>query len=202
MLKKFVLASSALFTIATVSTPAFAKDPPRLELSADDANRLDELDQDCRQQLKAQRPSMLKNVVLTVVRQAPFAFAGGFAGAAAGGFAPHGSTVTNLDYGLYNGAAVGVGSIGTGITGYESAKHYGQAGCMIEFLRKARMERPTLSNVVIIYNSFQANGHAALGANGKKLGKGDYFTLVYHPENPEDENYAPIPVEEPPPPPQ
>jgi hypothetical protein len=209
-MKKVILL--ALLGISSiVSTPALAKDPPRLELAADDANRIDELDLDCRHQLKLQRPSMLKNIFLTEVRTVPFAVAGGMLGSALGGFAPHGSSITDLNYGEYNGGATVGNSAGGGIMGYESAKHTAQAGCMSFMSGKARLERPALTNVGIIYNSYQANGHALLGANGKRLGKGDYFVVIYHPEHPDDEaaefsqdeqSSAPAPQYEQAPPPQ
>ncbi len=199
-MKKVISSAVAAATIITIAaTPAHAKKRVQpsaptytqgAEISASGFARLQTLDVDCRKQLKAQRPSMLKNVLLTAVRNAPGAALGTALGASLGGFTPKGGAVSATDYAKYGGVATIGGSIGAGINGYEVGKHTAQAGCMSNFVGMNRKERRELSRVAIVYNSFSVNGKAVRGPDGKKVGKGDYFVLFYHPEAIGDDSSA------------
>lgn len=182
------IAAATIITIA--AAPANAKRVQQsaptytqgAQISASGFARLQTLDRDCRVQGKAQRPSMLKNVILTAVRNAPGAAIGTALGASLGGFTPKGGSVSPGDYAKYGGVATIGGSIGAGINGYEVGKHTMQAGCMTNFVQMNRRERQEFQRVAIVYNSFSVNGKAVRGPDGKKVGKGDYFVYFYHPE--------------------
>lgn len=114
-----------------------------------------QLDNICRIEAKRQNPSAFKTIVITALRNAPGAFAGGVIGSRAGGFARDGSTA--LQYGEYNGIATVGGSIGSGITAYEMGKHNNIAGCVMALVADARRQG-YLEGVVITYNTFPVYG--------------------------------------------
>ncbi len=177
MIKISSISVLALVSCAFISNPAYAKPQQPISISANAAELTIELDKTCREQLKGQYPSGLKTVLVTALRNAPGAFLGGMAGAALGGFAPHGSPVSNIDYGLNTAASIAGSSIGAGFTAQAYGKKYGQGACMTTMLASARRV-DSLRDVRVINNAFPVNGRAPRGPNGEKLGQGDYFLVT------------------------
>ncbi len=152
------------------------------------------LDDLCRIDAKKYSPSEFKTVFLTILRNAPGAFVGGGAGAAAAGFLGNG--VTFAKYGAYNGVATAGGSFGAGFTGQAYGKKGFMGMCMTIMLTEARKQGlgRYLDGVNIVYNTFPVNGHA--------IKKSDLPTTPFLQSGAADRNDADDDSVPPPPPPR
>ncbi len=117
------------------------------------------LDGSCREQVPQQAPGMLKDVGIYTIRTAPLSFVGGGLAAKLGGFAPKGSYVTNVDYGINAGVQTVFGAIGAGLNAHEMGKHTDIAGCMAGFVNRAQNAGYLNRNIIIVYNVHPARGH-------------------------------------------
>ena len=122
-----------------------------------EADQLQQLDNECHIQLDHKRPSMLKSVGLTAIRNVPGVVAGTAISAMEAFPLVPGIAKT---YSIFEaGPALG-GSIGAGITGHEYGKHYLQSACMAAAVAEAKKEFPgVLHGILIIPNAFPVNGH-------------------------------------------